>query len=491
MLHSFRFRLLAALALAVAAALATVALVARYAITAEFQRYVDRNRDEMQQVAERVAADTGQRVVLADPDGRVIVDSSRELIGQVLSAEELRARFGVAAGVDVVWSSPAPRVGAEAGPPPIMWARSDGPALGPGAGEAPVRESITFIAAAPVREPFTVELAPGAPPLLDAEQVFTRAVTMALVAAVVVGGLVALLAAALFSRRVLRPVDTLTAAARRMGRGDLRQRVPVSARDEIGQLGLAFNAMAAGLERTERLRRQMVTDIAHELRTPLTNLRGYLEALRDGVYAPSPETLALLHEEAVLLAQLVDDLQDLTLAEAGQLSLRREPVRVADALVRAQQALLPQAEDKGVQLRVEPPATALPDVLADDRRLGQILRNLIANALRHTPPGGEVVLSATTSPEGVEVAVRDTGEGIAAEHLPHVFERFYRADASRARTTGGAGIGLAVVKQLVEAHQGRVGVQSTPGEGSTFRFTLPAARSDAGTGAHPGVASHG
>jgi signal transduction histidine kinase len=231
----------------------------------------------------------------------------------------------------------------------------------------------------------------------------------------------------------------------------------------------------------------MVTDIAHELRTPLTNLRGYLEALRDGVSAPSPATLASLHEEAVLLAQLVDDLQDLTLAEAGQLALRRAPLRVADALGRARQALRPQAEDRGVRLRVEPPATALPDVLADERRLGQILRNLIANAIRHTPPGGEVVLSAAASPDGVELVVRDTGQGIAAEHLPHVFERFYRADASRARTTGGAGIGLAVVKQLVEAHQGRVDVHSTPGQGSTFRFTLPAAARKARTSAAAGV----
>jgi signal transduction histidine kinase len=445
----------------------------------------------MQQVAERVAADTGQRVVLANPDGRVIVDSSRELIGQVLSAEELRERFGVSTGMDFVYSRPVPLVGAEAGPRSIMWARSDGPAPGPGAGDVAVRESITFIAAAPVQEPFAMELAPGSPPLLDAEQVFTRAVTMALVAAVIVGGLLALLVAALFSRRVLRPVDALTAAARRMGRGDLQQRVAVSTRDEIGQLGQAFNTMAEGLERTERLRRQMVTDIAHELRTPLTNLRGYLEALRDGVYAPSPETLASLHEEAVLLAQLVDDLQDLTLADAGQLSLHREPLRLADALVRAQQALLPQAEDKGVQLRVEPPASALPNALADDRRVGQILRNLISNAIRHTPPGGQVVLSAATSPDGVEVVVRDTGEGIAAEHLPHVFERFYRADSSRARATGGAGIGLAVVKQLVEAHHGRVTVQSTPGEGSTFRFALPAVAREAQTGAPAGGAGPG
>jgi signal transduction histidine kinase len=232
--------------------------------------------------------------------------------------------------------------------------------------------------------------------------------------------------------------------------------------------------MAGSLARTERLRRTMVTDVAHELRTPLTNLRGYLEALQDGVASPGPEVIASLHEEAVHLSRLVDDLQDLALAEAGQLPLERRPVPVADVVAPVARLLAPQASAHGVTLETDLPPD-LPPVDADPGRARQIVHNLLGNAVRHTPSGGRVRVTALPAGPEVEVRVTDTGEGIPPEHLPHVFERFYRADRSRARATGGAGIGLAIVKQLVEAHGGRVGVVSLPGLGSTFRFTLPTA----------------
>jgi signal transduction histidine kinase len=219
----------------------------------------------------------------------------------------------------------------------------------------------------------------------------------------------------------------------------------------------------------------MVTDVAHELRTPLTNLRGYLEALRDGVTEPRSEVIESLYEEALLLSHLVDDLQDLTLSESGRLTLQRQAVDPHALLTSAALALRPRACDAGIDLIVDV-APYLPRVDADPQRIGQVLRNLVSNALRYTPPGGTVTLAVRRSEDMVGFEVRDTGSGIAAEHLPNVFERFYRADRSRARSTGGAGIGLAVVKQLVDAHGGCVSVTSTPGKGSCFVFTLPYAR---------------
>jgi signal transduction histidine kinase len=329
---------------------------------------------------------------------------------------------------------------------------------------------------------------------------FVDAVNRALLLAAGAAGLAALLATVVLSRRILGPVEALTAAARRMETGDLSQRVEVRSRDEIGELAHAFNSMAGGLERTEQLRRHMVTDVAHELRTPLTNIRGYLEAVRDGVALPRPELIESLHEEALLLDQLVNDLQDLALAEAGQLRLACGPLDIVAAIESAAAALRPALAAKDLSLVLEP-APDLPLAVADAKRVGQILRNLLNNALTHTPPGGTIAVAAVPTTEDgrrktnvyesvvpssvlrpssfVLVRVSDSGVGIAPEHLELVFERFYRADPARARATGGAGLGLAIVRQLVEAHGGRVWAASTPGQGATFSFTLPAIASTA------------
>jgi signal transduction histidine kinase len=204
-------------------------------------------------------------------------------------------------------------------------------------------------------------------------------------------------------------------------------------------------------------------------------LRGYLEALRDGVIEVRRETIESLYDEAVLLSHLVDDMQDLSLSDAGRLSLHREALDTAALVSAAVQAAKPHAAQQGVSLVVDD-VSALPPVYADPQRIGQVLRNLLGNGLAYTPAGGTVRVSASSSAHEVRIEVRDTGCGIAAEHLPNVFERFYRADPSRARATGGAGLGLALVKQFVTAHGGRVEVASTPGAGSCFSFTLPAAQ---------------
>jgi signal transduction histidine kinase len=328
----------------------------------------------------------------------------------------------------------------------------------------PAAGAVRWTAALPPNFP------PGAVPISgqavlgSVDQSFSIAAAMALTLA---AGL-----AWVLSRRILDPVASLTEAARRMEKGQLSQRVPVTTNDEIGQLAHAFNAMAEGLARAEGLRRNLVTDVAHELRTPLTNVRGYLEALRDGVLEPTPAVIKLLHEEALLLNRLIDDLQDLALAEAGQLKLAPVPAPPGELIQGAVLAAQPAAAAKNITLQVEIPPD-LPAAPMDEARIAQVLRNLLANALAHTPQHGRVVVGARTTETAIEVSVQDTGDGIPAEDLPFVFERFYRADKSRARETGGAGLGLAIVRQLVAAHGGQVWAESLAGQGARLTFTLP------------------
>ncbi|MBK6427442.1 MAG: HAMP domain-containing protein [Blastocatellia bacterium] len=285
--------------------------------------------------------------------------------------------------------------------------------------------------------------------------------------------LATVLAATFFlSRRVLGPVETLTVAVRQMEQGDLTQRVEAHSGDEIGELARAFNAMAETIARDEQLRRDLVNDVAHELRTPLTNIRCQVEAIQDGLVVPDANALASLHEEVMLLNSLIDDLRDLSLAEAGRLSLNRQSVSIDEAIGSVVAAFGPRAAAGGLSLEVRV-AADLPTIEADPVRLGQVLRNLLENAAAHTPPGGCIEVTAGARDGGVAITVRDSGAGIAHEHLSRVFERFYRTDPSRSRTTGGAGLGLAIVKQLVEAHGGKVAVESEPGQGAAFTVTLP------------------
>jgi signal transduction histidine kinase len=308
------------------------------------------------------------------------------------------------------------------------------------------------------------------------EQQFNSSVSRSLIIAIMVAGLVGLLLSLLLSRSVLRSVDELISAARAMEKGDLSQRVSVRSKGELGELASAFNAMAEGLTRLEQLRQNMVTDVAHELRTPLSNVSGYLEALRDGIVDPTPEMIASVHEEAMMLNRLVDDLQELAMAEAGQLKLVRQPVSVKLVAEKSVQSLKSQADEKDVKIKINFPDD-LPLVEADAERMGQVLRNLLNNAITNTPSGGEITIQARIVDSQVEISVQDNGLGISAEHLPYVFERFYRVDQSRTRSTGGAGLGLAIVKQLVEAQGGQVGIDSQVNVGTRITFTSPIASS--------------
>ncbi|HKJ05668.1 MAG TPA: ATP-binding protein [Geopsychrobacteraceae bacterium] len=297
---------------------------------------------------------------------------------------------------------------------------------------------------------------------LDSHQMFIEAVHRYLLWATLAALALALLLSYLMTKRVLRPLSQMTRISRELSAGNFSSRVEVVTRDEVGQLGLAFNRMADGLESLEQLRKNMVTDVAHELRTPLTNLRGYLEGLSDDVVPPSRKTFRMLESEILRLVHLVDDLQQLSKAESAKAFLQRRELSVATLFEQLRSMFDPrlQAKEIAVQVAIDPPNLTIH---ADLDKLLQALRNLLENGLRYTPRGGAVIIHGEKVPDGVELSVSNSGEGIAEGDLPFIFERFFRADRSRSREHGGAGIGLSIVKELVEAHGGQVGAESSEG----------------------------
>lgn len=278
------------------------------------------------------------------------------------------------------------------------------------------------------------------------------------------------------SRRIIRPLDHMEAVTRQFAAGHLSERVPPSEILEIQRLANSFNRMAADLEDVEQRRRELVSDLTHELRTPLTIIKGYLEGLGDGTVEPSAELYQRLAREAGRLQRLVNDLQELSKLEAGYLPIQAQTVHLPPLLNNLVQGFADQAGDRPVQLQLDCPSD-LPPAKADPERVEQILVNLLGNALRHTE-SGTITLSAKAEPNRVWLAVRDTGSGIAEADLPSVFERFWRADRSRDRNSGGTGIGLTICRRLVEVQGGEISVVSQLGEGSEFRFWLPRSTSD-------------
>lgn len=277
----------------------------------------------------------------------------------------------------------------------------------------------------------------------------------------------------LLSRRIVSPLQRMAAASQRIAAGQYDERVSIEGADEIAQLGARFNQMAEKLENTETMRRRLIGDVSHELRTPLTAIKGYMEGLMDGVLPASAETFEQVHREADRLARLVDDLQELSRVEAGAFSLEVHPIRLSDLVQTTVKRLSPAYEKKNVRLSWNLPAD-LPRVLADEDRLIQVLTNLLGNALMYTPPSGTVTVTAAQVGGEVQVSIKDTGIGIPAESLPHIFDRFYRVDKSRSRGAGGgSGIGLTIAKAIIEAHGGQIWAESEgEGQGSAFIFTL-------------------
>lgn len=274
------------------------------------------------------------------------------------------------------------------------------------------------------------------------------------------------------SERILGPVQALTGAARRLESGDLSQRVEHRGKDEIGQLSHAFNAMAESLQRTESLRKTMTSDVAHELRTPLNNIAGFVDMLADGLVEPDERVLTTLQDETQLLVTLVDDLEQLSIGDAGRLALDRVEVPLAPVVDRAAHAMSPRANDRGITLAVVDDGERQP-VAIDVTRIDQVLRNLAENAIRHTPEGGTVTFRVALAGSFATIAVEDSGPGIDPAHLPFIFERFYRADSSRTRRTGGSGLGLAIARQIVEAHGGVIIAENRAEGGARFVVRLP------------------
>jgi len=446
MIHSLRFRLLVAFTLAILIAIGSTFFFVGLATRGEIQRFgeradqarITRMQTELsrfyfmyrdwsgiQPFVEQWGNLYEQRIILTNSAGLVVADSQGELLGKN--------------------NNPAP---------------SGIPLVIPGQ-----RVAIGTLYVTPK---------PSSELGFESLQVLFRAIGLYFILGGLVAIAIALLIAFLLSQRILSPVKALTLAARRLGQGDFSQRVASKDKSEVGELAQAFDVMAENLERTERLRKNMVADVAHELRTPLSNIKGYLEAVSDGVMKPDVETIRKLDEEASLLARLVEDLQELSLAEAGTLKLVYHAENIAGLINQAVTTVQAKAMAKGLSISTELP-DKLPLVNIDAHRISQVLRNLLENAITYTAAGSTIIV-AVRLPDNrtIEVSVTDTGQGIPAEDLPFIFERFYRVDKSRTRATGGSGLGLTIAKRLVEAHGGKISAQSEMGKGSRFSFTLPA-----------------
>jgi len=305
---------------------------------------------------------------------------------------------------------------------------------------------------------------------------FQASFNEALVLALLAAGLVALVVSLLLSRGIVAPVRILTAASRRIADGQYGKRVLNAGTDELGQLAHSFNQMAEKLEQVELMRRELIGDVSHELRTPLTAIKGSMEGLMDGILPSTAETYQQIHQEADRLARLVDDLQELSRVEAGAYPLDIRPVAVSKLAETILKRFSAQVQAKGIELRSDLPAD-LPPALADQDRISQVLTNLVGNALQYTPEGGQVTILSIRHGDEIQISVVDNGIGIPAEHLQHLFTRFYRVDKSRSRQAGGgSGIGLTIARHLVEAHGGHILAESGgEGQGSTFTFSLKVA----------------
>ncbi|MFC1901110.1 sensor histidine kinase [Chloroflexota bacterium] len=442
MIHSLRFRLLAGISLVIIIAVGAVYLFASQTAVGEIRRFGERNEEArlgrivfelhryynaqgdwegIQPYIEQWSSLYGRHIMLIDSGNTIIADSLGEQIGQQSESEIKGIPLSMPWGAKI---------------------------------------------------PGTLYIDPGVSGGFPSSTNLLRNVSSFLLWGALIAVALAFLLTYFLSRSILAPVKSLTTAVRQLGHGDLSQRVTLKDKGELGELAYAFNSMASDLEKVEELRRNMIADAAHELRTPLSNIKGYLEAIRDGLKKPDNESIRSLSEEASLLSRLVDDLQELSLAEAGELRLTREPGDITDLVKQAVSAKRTQVEEKGLSISTDLPDN-LPPTSMDFHRIGQVLNNLIDNAIAHTPEGGNIDISASLEEDRLKISITDTGEGISPEDLPYIFERFYRTDRSRSRTTGGSGLGLTIARRLVEAHGGSIDVRSEPGKGSSFTFTLP------------------
>ena len=301
---------------------------------------------------------------------------------------------------------------------------------------------------------------------------FIERTNLILLYGALVGAVIALFLGIFLSRTITRPIRELTNATHAVSEGDLSQQVPVRSKDELGELAKAFNKMSSELSRSVNTRKQMTADIAHELRTPLSLILGHAEAVHDGVLPPSMENFEIIREEATRLEHLVDDLRTLSLADAGELSINLQSIEPERLLQEVASLYQYQTQSKNIALEMEI-ASPLPPLEVDPGRMTQVITNILDNAMRHTPEGGRIILSAKQEGDNVELAIQDSGPGLPPQEIERIFERFYRADSSRQRGDGGSGLGLAIAKSIVQAHNGQLSAESEAGKGLKIKISLP------------------
>lgn len=301
---------------------------------------------------------------------------------------------------------------------------------------------------------------------------FIERINMTLFYGALIGAVIALLLGIFLSRTLTRPLRELTRATHAVSEGDLSQQVPVRSKDELGELAQAFNKMSFELSRSINARKQMTADVAHELRTPLSLILGHAEAVHDGVLPPSRENFEIIREEATRLEHLVNDLRTLSLADAGELRMEKQIIEPRQLLNDVSSLYQYQTQRKNISIETDVPPD-LPNIEVDPRRMTQVLTNILDNALRYTPEGGRVILSAKEVSDMVDLSVQDNGPGLSVEEIDRIFDRFYRVDPSRQREDGGSGLGLAIAKSIVQAHGGQLLAESEPGKGLQVKIRLP------------------
>lgn len=441
MLYSLRWKILIGFIIIVALAIGTVAVVATWTTSSEFDRYISQDKalkyqqlasilssyyeqtgswKGVQELIDRIDRTYNSQIVLANEKGTIVGDSSRHMLGQD-SQDELSLKIAT--------------LGTEENPSGFLYLKDRRRA--------------------------------------EIEKKFLSSVNNSVILATIVSIIGAILLTVFYSRKALNPIQELTSAAEQIRQGELDQEVRVKTRDEIGELASTFNSMAEELKKQERLRKNMVSDVAHELRSPLTKSHGYLEAIKEGSIEPDEKVIDSLYRNSKMLKRLVEDLRDLSMAEAGQLKLKKKPILLEDIISDAIESLRFRLDQEGLNVQVTTSETLLVEV--DPSRIKQVLRNLLDNAITHSNKGDQITVSTKVHENHVKVAVSDNGSGIPKQDIPYIFNRFYRVDSSRSRATGGSGLGLTIAKKIIEAHNGEISVESSEGEGTTFAFSLPLA----------------
>ncbi|MFC2031996.1 sensor histidine kinase [Chloroflexota bacterium] len=458
-MRSLTWKLGGALMLIVVVSVGLMAYLTNLSTTREFQQYISRGNmmytqslanslgdlyaeeqswNNFQEIVQSLPLSTSERILVTDSSGVIIADTVGEWTGKELED------VGLSNGTPITVSGQT--VGS------LYLLTSGG--MGMGRGHMSGRSSQTM------------------PMVITAEDDFLDQVNDSLWKVGLIAMVVALVIGLILTRQIIRPIRALTSGARHLTKGELSYRVIVKSHDEIGELADSFNSMSSSLERGEQSRQQLTADIAHELRTPLTIIEGTVDGIIDGVFQPDMEHLRSIKEQTSVLTHLISDLRDLSLAESGQLKLNLASTDMVELVRRMVSNYEINALKKNVRIRLEE-ATRILKIKIDPVRMEQVISNLLSNAIRHTLTDGSITVTVKSDEGGLAISVGDTGEGIAPKDLPRVFERFYRSGSSRSRNEGGTGLGLAIVKQMVEAHGGKVRVESKVGTGSTFSILLP------------------